>query len=291
MNIQTRNLLKLHVAVLLFGFSSLFGKFISLAPVVIVCGRTFFASIFLFIIIRLVKNPFIIRSKSSALKIFLTGVLFAIHWFTFFKSVQVSTVAIAVLTFSTYPVFVTFLEPIFYREKVRIFDIVIAFITLVGVIFIIPNFEMKNNFTQGALWGIASGISGALLSLLCKKCLEKEAGIIIAFYQYVFCTLVLLPFVIFYKPEITLNEWALLLILGTLFTAVSGTLFISSLETIKVQFASIVTCLEPVYAIILAGLLLNEIPTLKTLLGGLIILFAVIYATLYKQQKTSAVLP
>ena len=77
------------------------------------------------------------------------GVILAIHWTTFFKSIQVSTVAIGLLTFSTFPVFVTFLEPYFFKEKIKLSDVVIAIVTFLGVMLVIQKFELGNNLTQG----------------------------------------------------------------------------------------------------------------------------------------------
>jgi drug/metabolite transporter (DMT)-like permease len=194
-------------------------------------------------------------------------------------------VAIAVLTFSTYPVFVTFLEPYFYKEKIRMFDIFISFVTLCGVFLIIPKFELTNNVTQGALWGLAAGLTCAFLAIACKKGTEKYSPLIISFYQNLAAAVVSLPFVIYIKPSFQLKDILLLVLLGSLFTAVSGILYIKSLTTIKVQFASIVTCLEPVYAIVLAVILLGEVPSVRTLIGGLVILGAILFATIKSKHQ------
>jgi len=93
----------------------------------------------------------------------------AIHWGTFFQAIQISTVAVGLLAFSTFPIFTTFLEPIFFKEKLRLSNIILAIITLGGVALVIPNFELSNNVTQGALWGIASGFSFSILSILNRK--------------------------------------------------------------------------------------------------------------------------
>ncbi|MFR6714479.1 MAG: EamA family transporter [Dorea longicatena] len=48
----------------------------------------------------------------------LTGVVMAIHWSSFFQSIQTSSVAIGTITFSTFPLFLTFLEPLLFHEKI-----------------------------------------------------------------------------------------------------------------------------------------------------------------------------
>lgn len=277
---KTRNLIEIHIAVFLFGFAALFGKLINLSPVEITFGRVFIASIGLFLVLLVSKQKFKLKSDKDYFALLVIGGLYAIHWFTFFKSVQVSNVAIAVLTFSTFPIFVTFLEPYFFNEKIKLFDIITAVIAFFGILLIIPEYELKNNLTQGALWGIASGFTGGIVSVCTKKYVQKYSSLLITFYQFISCTMLLLPFIIFTKPAVQTNDILLLVLLGTVFTAISNTLFIKGMTHIKAQLASIITCLEPVYGIIFAAILLNEIPPSRTILGGCVILGAIAFGTL-----------
>jgi len=209
----------------------------------------------------------------------LMGVILAVHWVTFFQAIQVSTVAIGLLTFSTFPVFVTFLEPFYFRERLELKDILVAFVAVIGVAFVIEEFEIKNSMTQGALWGIASGFTFALLSIMNRKFVKEYSSIIVAFYQDLIATVVLFPFLFLTAPVFRLTDILLLSVLGVIFTGLAHTLFIKGLANVKAQKASIIASLEPVYGIIAAILLLDSIPTLRVILGGLIILGAAFYAT------------
>ena len=282
---MSTSLIILHIAVFLFGFSALFGKLILQDALVIVFGRTLIGAISLFSVLQYSKIKIFIKSKKDFYTLMIAGVLFAIHWFTFFKSIQLSTVAIGALTFSTYPVFVTFLEPYFFKQKLRLFDVVIAMITLFGVFLIVPKFDIADNFTWGVIYGLFAAISGAYLSILCKMCADKYSSALISFYQCAICSTVLLPFVIWLKPVVGVKDVFFIILLGTVFTALSGTLFIKSLKSITVQLASITSSLEPVYAIIFSVFLLNEIPSYRTILGGLVILGSVIMATLNAKEN------
>ena len=100
-----------------------------------------------------------------------------------------------------------------------------------------------------------------------------------AFYQDFFACIFLLPFVLVSPVIITKSDWGLLILLGVVFTAFAHTLFIRSMKNIKAQQASIIVSLEPVYGIIFAVLLLSEIPSLRTVIGGILILGAAFYTT------------
>lgn len=280
MNIKNKSLMEIHLAVFLFGLSGLFGKLLSLSSIIIVLGRVFFSSIFLLIIMLYLKKDIKLKQQKHYFYLVVMGVILAIHWSTFFKSIQVSTVAIGLLTFSTFPVFVTFLEPCFFKEKIKLSDIVIAIITFLGVVLVIPKFEMGSNLTQGVVWGIISGFTYAILSMLNRKYVKEYSSSVIAFYEQLVATIVLIPFLFLQKPAFHIRDVLLLIILGIIFTGISHSLFISGLKNIKTQTAGIISSLEPVYGIIFAAFLLREIPTLREILGGIIILGTVFYSTI-----------
>ena len=77
----------------------------------------------------------------------------------------------------------------------------------------------------------------------------------------------------------------MLAVLGVFCTALAHVLFIKSLVHIKTQLASITACLEPVYGIIFAFVLLGEIPTLRTILGGSIILGTIAIASIKRHAS------
>lgn len=277
---NTRNLLQIHIAVFLFGLAGLYGKLISLPPTIIVLGRVLFASIFLIIILFYLKHNIKLKQKRDYLYMVILGLVLAIHWVTFFKSIQVSTVAVGLLSFSTFPIFTTFLEPYFFKEKLRIHEIIIALITFGGIALVIPEFKLENNITQGVLWGITSGFTFSILSILNRKYVKQYSSLVIAFYQDAIATIGLLPFLFLVNPTFQTNDILLLILLGVVFTAIAHTLFIKGLTGVKAQTASIITCLEPLYGIIFAVILLNEIPETRVMLGGLIILGTTLYTTL-----------
>src|SRR5262245_14506989 len=285
MTISSRNLLEIHVSVFLFGLAGLFGKFVHQPPVVIVFGRVFFATIALLFFLRYYRQKIILSSSQDYVSLVLLGIILAIHWTTFFYSIQISSVAVGLLSFSTFPIFVTFIEPYVFHETLKFQNVAIAFVTLIGVAFIVPTFDLGNNVTQGVLWGAVSGLTFALLSIINKKYVDTYSSLVIAFYQDGVAAFALLPFVIIDGPVFSSLDIMLLILLGVLFTAVAHTLFIKGMTSIKAQLASIIASLEPVYGIIFAALLLSEIPTFRTIIGGVIILGATFYATIASHSR------
>ncbi|MGF1517477.1 MAG: DMT family transporter [Nodosilinea sp.] len=278
-------LLQVHASVFLFGLSGLFGKFLALPATVIVLGRTGFATLALGLVLTLGRTPIRPRAAKDLLGMALLGALLAFHWVSFFNSIQLATVAIGLLTFSSFPVFVTLLEPLLFKTPWRWRDGAIALLVVIGVALVIPDYRLGSATAMGAIWGLLSGLSFALLQLLNKGYRQRYSAMAIAFYQNLFAWLSLLALVklprmgIVPLGSLSTGEIGLLLILGVLCTAVAHSLFIESLAVLRTQTASVISALEPLYGIVLAALLLGEVPDLRTLLGGGLIVGTTVWAS------------
>ena len=255
-----------------FGVAGLFGKWLNLPSSLITWGRCSFAFVALFFLILFSRERFQLRKTSHYFVFACLGGLLALHWWAFFYSIQISTVAVGLLTFSTFPVFAVFLEPLFFKEKIRRPDIVAACITVGGVACIVPGFDISHSTTVGAIFGVLSGLSFAILQMLNRKYVQAYSGRLITFYQTGVAAIALLPVVSFTQTCVTIPDIILLMVLGVLCTAAAHSLFISGLRTVKLRSASIIAGLEPVYGIVFAMLFLHELPSWKEICGGLIIL-------------------
>ena len=279
---MTRDFLLIHVATLLFGVAGLFGKLVHLTPVTIVFGRVFFAALFLGAALCLAGRRVTLESKRDYGLLALQGLILAVHWGTFFKAIQVSSVAVGLLTFASFPVFTTLLEPLFDRKAFRWSSLGPALWTLAGVALVVPKFQLGNSVFEGALWGLASGLTFAVLSLLNRRFARRYHGAVISFWQDAAAALILLPALVLFPEIPTPTDIGLLILLGVIFTGISHTLFIQGMRTVSARRASIIASLEPVYGIAAALLLLGEVPTVRSLAGGAMILAAALWITLRK---------
>jgi len=159
-------------------------------------------------------------------------------------------------------------------ESLETFDVVTSLMVVAGLALVVPSFDFSNNVARGAAWGVLSGLTFAVLTLLNRMQVGKYPPLTVTFYQLGFATLFNLPFVILSGVMPSARDLLLLLALGTICTALAHALFIASLRHIKAQLASITTGLEPVYGIVFAYLLMGEVPASRTIFGGLIILGA-----------------
>jgi len=282
-----KNLINIHAAVFLFGFSSLFARLINQNAIIITFGRVFFSFVFLLIFAWLNKPGLRLNSKKDYFLIIVSGIILAVHWFCFFQSIQLSTVAIGTITFSTFPLFASFLEPVFFKEKIKIRSVVFSILMSIGIFILAQNNGLRTGGiqasiqkTNGIIIGLFSGLAYAILSLLNRNFSEKYHSTIIVFYEQLSAAIVLLPFVFIIKPAVPVKDLILLAVLGIVFTAISHALFVKGLSHVKVSTAGIISGLEAVYSIILALILLREIPMINEIAGGVIVLIVAFYMTI-----------
>lgn len=277
---KNKALYQVHFSVFLFGFAGLFGKWIALDALTIVWGRVFFASIAFGLWFLWKKiHPFKISWNDYLIYAFL-GALLAFHWWSFFESIQLSTVAIGLFSYSSFPVFTSVLEPLLLKKPWRPLWFLLAGMSVLGIYLILPDLSWGSAYTQGVFWGVMSGLSFALLTvfnrflLLSDSFSSRTSATKITFFQDFFAMICLLPFLILDPPLITIDSWLLLMLLGVVFTALAHLLYINGLKSIEAITASLISNLEAVYGVIFAFLLMNEKPGLNILLGGFLILAA-----------------
>jgi drug/metabolite transporter (DMT)-like permease len=273
---QRGALLTVHLAVLLFGLAGVLGKLTALPATTIVLGRVVFAAPALALLLVARGVPLRPRRGRDLPALAVSGAVLALHWTAFFQSVLVSNVAVALLSFSTFPLFTTALEPLLLRERPRRVDVLAALLVLPGIYLIVPAFSLSNRTTQGVAWGLLAGLTFALLSVGNRWLGRTYPSAVISLYQDGVAALVLLPTLLFVRLAhgVSLHDLVVLLVLGLLCTALSHTLFIEGMRTLTAQTASVTAALEPVWGILFALALLGEVPAPRTLLGGALVVGA-----------------
>lgn len=270
----------LHIGALLFGLTGVFGKLAAASASVIVFGRAGFAVLALAGFALLSKRTDWKKlTKRDARGLLLSGLLLAGHWVSFFVSVKIAGVAIATLGFASFPAFTVILEGLIFRERIRANEIVLVVLVSVGLILVTPAFDLASQATTGLLWAVASGLLFSLLSLNNRANSGRVPAVQAAMWQNAVVAVCLLPFATPELAEVRAQDWVWIGLLGVLCTGVAHSLFVASLAVIKARTAAVVFALEPVYGITLAWVLFHETPTLRMLLGGALIIIAIVVSS------------
>jgi drug/metabolite transporter (DMT)-like permease len=276
---RARALAALHIAVALFGFAGLFGKWVALPAVTIVFGRTLVAAAALAALLRLGREPRALSLRRVDARFAVNGAVLALHWVAFFEAIRVASVAVGLLGFASFPLFVLLLEAASRQRSLHLAEWSTAALVTAGLLLLVPEFSWSNRTVQGLAWGILSGFTFALLAVRNRSLAGRYPAGAIALWQSACAAICLLPLAIAAGQLPSARDLALLAALGLLCTALAHTLFIGSLRTLSAHTASVVTALEPVYGIALAFVLLGETPDLRTLSGMVLLVGAAVRAT------------
>src|SRR5215831_20992111 len=141
---QLRGLVAANVAVLLFGLAGVLGKLSLLPAPLIVFGRSFFAALVLLAVCWFRHIPLRPKRRRDSLLLLGQGALLALHWTTFFQAINVSNVAIGLLSFSSFPLFTAALEPLLLQQRPSRSQIVAALLILVGIYVLVPSFTFQD---------------------------------------------------------------------------------------------------------------------------------------------------
>lgn len=272
---------QLHSAALLVGVSALFGQSLNVSASTIVLGRAAFALLTLSVIcLCLNMRPWRGVSGGTVAKLLTTGVALGGHWILFFLAVQIGGVAVATLGFASFPAFTALIERLVFGQRLGRTDSLILLLVSVGLILVTPSFDLRDGATEGLLWGVLSGASYAAIAVANKHFASKVDGLPSCWWQCLAISLVLLPWCLPELPTVSTRDWWQLAALGVLCTALAYSLFIASLRHVRTHTAAVVIAMEPIYAIAGAWLIFGSVPTTGMLLGGLLILGAVVWAGL-----------
>ena len=266
-----------HVTAILFGLTGIFGALIHASASVITFGRAAFAMLAL-AVFALLQGRALLRglNRKKLFIYFISGLMLAAHWVTFFIAIKVGGVAVATLGFASFPAFITLLDMAVFRDRPHLAESLLLLLVTLGLVLVTPSFELANQGTVGLLWGIASGLSFALLAMTNRRATDGRNGVQVVFWQNATVALIMVPFALFDLVELGPMDWTNLVILGVLCTAVSQALFVKSLKGLNARSAGMIISLEPVYAIACAWWLFHEAPSYRMLAGAALIVLAIV---------------
>ncbi len=275
---------ELHLATLLLAMAGVLAKFTALGEPAIVLGRSAIAAPALVAILALRGRRLSPGSPRAALALLVTGVLLGGHWLTFFLAIRTATLAVGILVLFTFPVITALLEPLAFRERLRWRTVINGVVVLVGLYFVVGEFDPTSDAVRGAGWAIASALIYTARNLITRRLAGDRDGALVMGWQVAAAAVVMLPLVLIDPPTVTGRDVALLLVLGLICTALAHTMFVVSIRHFGAATASIVITLEPVYATLAAIPLFGEMPDMGTWAGGAIILAAVVHEAAFSAR-------
>lgn len=256
-----KSYLVLHFAVVLAGFTGIFGKLISLNEGLLVWYRVFFSAIILWLVLKLfkVKTDIKLNEKFNISKI---GMFITVHWVFFYASIKYSNISVGVVCYCLTSFFTAIFAPLINRYRFNLSEILLSLLTLFGIALI---FHFDSSYQLGIGLGVISSAFAALYTVYNERLVKVYDSRLINYYQMLGGTVglgVLLPVYLHFFPVETiipsLRDTGYLILLASFCTVGLYVLFAESLKRISAFTVNLSFNLEPVYAIILAFIFFNE---------------------------------
>ncbi len=283
-----KNQIQLHFIVLIWGFTAILVALIPLNAIPLVWFRVAIASLTIFLFAKFRKINLSI-DKPTFIKFFIGGVIIALHWASFFYAIKVSTISITLVTMSSSAIFVVLLEPVFSDKKIKLYELVLASIAIIGFIVI---FKVEQLYAKGIFYALISSILLAIFSIFNRKLTMEHKAIHIAFYEllsaFLFLILLMLVTNSFSLVAVNMTKYEILflIILSTVATAYPFVVATNLLKKMGSFTLLLTNNLEPVYGIILALLIFGEKERMSTqfYIGAFIIFCSVVVNSILKSK-------
>jgi drug/metabolite transporter (DMT)-like permease len=289
-NDKLKSYLHLHLIVFIWGFTAILGKLLTIDAIPLVWYRMLLASILIYAYIRFKKIPLGVTRRQVVNYIF-GGVVIALHWVTFFYAIKISNISIALATMSTGAFFTIFIEALYKKKKIDIYELIFGVLAITGL-FIIYNSEIS--LQLGMFVALLSSFLSAVFSVFNADFVKEKSATVISFYEILFGVIAVTIFLLCNGELLNSNffdleplDYVWLFVLSSVCTAYAFIISVDLLKKLSAFTVMLTINLEPIYAIILAIILFpdNEKMSPSFYLGAGLILLTVVINGILKTVK------
>ncbi len=292
-NDKLLNYLHLHFIVFIWGFTAVLGTLISIDAIPLVWFRMILGSFFIFIFLKVRKEKLKIPVK-SIFKFAFVGLLIAMHWLAFFSAIKASNVSITLAMMSAGAFFASLLEPLIYKRKLILYEMIFGLIVIIGLYII---FKVESQYLLGIILALSASFLAVLFSIFNGKLINENKASVISFYELLFGMFFISMYLLFTGSftmsffKLSSNDWIFILILASACTAYAFVASLHIMKWIRPYTVILTTNMEPVYGIILALLILGDKEYMSSsfYFGVLIILVTVILNGIIKTKRRKGV--
>jgi len=281
----------LHITIILWGFTSILGKLLSMTSTAIVIDRMVIAYLALASMLFFRKKELV--KREYLWQMYAVGVITAAHWATFFEALKVSNISVTLCCLASCSFFVSLIQPFFLKTKLKFYEVVLGLFVILGIYII---FTFESDYSLGIILSLISSFLAAIFSVWNAKFIKHNSAFSITLNEMLAGSIAMILYYIL-TGDFSLQEiipvgidWFYIMILGIFCTAIAFLLGTEVLKKLSPFTVSISINLEPVYAILLALYIFgeSEVMSLEFYIGASIIL-ATIMANAFLKSKESSI--
>jgi drug/metabolite transporter (DMT)-like permease len=288
-----KNHLELHLIVLIYGFTAILGRLITLDAEMLVAWRMTITVLVLgFIIIR--KKEAALPPVRHSIIYMLVGVIVASHWITFFGAIKVANISVALGGLASTTLFVSIFEPIVLKRRFSVVELIIGIAIIIGLYII---FKFETQYITGLIIAVTSAFLAAIFTVLNKWLIQTRNGqpLAIGFFEMAGGLVAVVIYILStgsYQNAAILPspaDWFWLALLAIVCTAYPYVATIRLMKSISAYTVVLAVNMEPVYGIILAALIFgsSEMMTGGFYAGAAIIITSVFVYPIILKKSTA----
>ena len=277
-NEQMQAKLKIIFAMVTFGTIGIFVRNIELPSTIIALARGIIGTLFLLLVV-FAKGKGLDYSaiKRNLTILAASGACIGFNWILLFEAYRYTTVATATLAYYMAPIFVIMASPFVLKERLTAIKGLCVAMALTGMVLVsgVVQSGMDGVDFTGILCGVGAASLYATVILL-NKFIKNISAYDMTIMQLGLAALVLLPYTMITENFAVLspdtNSLLLLAVVGVIHTGFTYAMYFSSIQGLKAQTVAIFSYIDPIVAIILSAVLLNESMDIYSMIGAVLVL-------------------
>lgn len=266
-------------AMLIWGSSGVFRRYIPVPSDFLAFLRGVLGSLFMLCLILYYKKTGMNRIPAKTVgMLLLAGAMYGFNWIFFFEAINYTTVPIATLCYYMQPALVILLSPLFLQEKLTRGKIMVLCLTTTGMVLVSGITETESvdvNQLKGVIFGLSAGLLYALNAIINKR-ISQINTYHKTFIQLTGAVITLIPYLFIvdgWRPIPTDGLTIIsVLILGIVHTGIAFALYFASMKTLSAPSVALCGYIDPISALFLSALVLDETLTVTGVLGAVLII-------------------
>jgi drug/metabolite transporter (DMT)-like permease len=257
-----------------WGIVSIIVAGVALPSEALVAWRCLLAVVALVGVLAALRRVSDLRVRVQRHRILLLALALGFHWLLFFEALKRTSVAVAILSLYTAPIFVAILAPRMLPERQSRIALVALAISAPGLVLIALAGEGGSAADPaGIACGVGAAVLFALILIGVKAVGEAVSPLVLGFWQYLIVGAAFFPLAFASGEAVPRGiDWLYVALLGVLFTGISGPVHYWLLQRATAQTAGLLAYVEPVSASLLAWAILGQAVGWQVVVGGAAVL-------------------
>lgn len=280
-------------AMTIFGTIGIFRKYIPLPSSLLALARGIIGTAFLLLLVLVIKRD---KLSTEAIKrnlgfLVVSGAFIGFNWILLFEAYQYTTVATATLCYYMAPVIVVLVSPFLFKERLTPLKALCVAVALAGMVFVsgIPQSGFGGiSELKGILLGLGAATLYAIVVIL-NQYIKDISAYDKTIMQLGTAAIAILPYTLLTEnfADITFTPVAvcMLFFVGIVHTGIAYTLYFGSMSGLKTQTIALFSYIDPVVAIILSAVILQENIGLWGVIGAVMVLGSTMVSELFGDKK------